>query len=195
MKKSIIVITSKSAGGKTTLMDALILVLKALTIQSVTTRARRAGDKDTDYEFISFFQFCLDLFSGKFVSWRKATKKWFKTDDFYSVRVSKIREALSSSEIYVRSLTPDTIKRWNDVTEGRIIFIHLLAPDEEEARRRMVERGGMTPAQIDERIMEEKNWDEDINALKEAGIPIHIIPQYSPEKVLQATIEIIESYQ
>lgn len=192
-KGKIVVFTSRSAGGKTTLMDALIRTLNALTVQSVTTRAERIGDKNTDYEFISFFQFCRDLFSGKFVSWRKATKKWFRTDDFYAVRTHKINEALASGDIYVRSLTPDTIPRWHSVAGDRAIFIHLMAPDEEETRRRMIERGGMTSAQIDERISEERNWDQDIDALKASGIPIHIIPVMSLEDVLENTIQIIES--
>jgi guanylate kinase len=195
MKKSIVVITSKSAGGKTVLMEGLMRIFGDAvgTIQSTTTRNMRPDDKPTDYEFVSFFQFLWALITGKFVSWRKATKKWFAVDDFYAIRKERINEALASDKIYIRSLTPDTIMRWYKVAGERMIFIHLMAPDEEEARRRMIARGGMTLAQIDERIREEKNWDKIIEALKEAGIPIHIIPIMSLDDVLENVVEIIES--
>ena len=191
-RAKIIVITGRSASGKTVLTNSLMAVLKNVgTIRATTTRLPRPDDSSSEYEFVSYKQFWCSLLNDEFVSWRKSSKDPDRTDDLYSVRVERINEALESDKIFVRSLTPDTISRWHTVAGENIVFIHLVGPDEKEARKRMDTRGGMTQAQIDERIREEENWDKDILALIERGIPICVIPDMPLGSVLEKTLEIV----
>lgn len=188
----IVVPLGKSASGKTVLTDSLVRVLPNVgVIPSTTTRAPRPDDLPGEYEYVPYEDFHVALSRGEFVSWRKFSKDPARTDDLYSVRLKWIQEAMRSDKFFVRSLTPDTAQRWHDVAGHRITFIYLVSPDEKEARRRMAVRGGMTQAQIDERIQEEKGWDKEIAELIRGGIPIHIIPQLSPEEILIKTLGII----
>ncbi|EKE24962.1 MAG: hypothetical protein ACD_5C00343G0005 [uncultured bacterium] len=192
MEKNIIVFTAKSAAGKTTITNELLKIMPNTgIIRSTITRHPRPDDSNDEYEYVTFEEFCRLRKNGEFVSWRKMSKDPDRTDDLYSVRVSEISKAIKSNKIFIRSLTPDTILRWFGVAGNKITFIHLLAPNEKEARRRMEQRGGMSPAQIDERIREEKDWDEDVNMLIQGGIPIHIVPQLPLDDVLREILEII----
>lgn len=134
----IIVFTGKSATGKTGLTEGLMKTLEnAGIIISTTTRAPRSDDLVGDYEYITYEDFCLARMNEEFLSWRKSCADPDRTDDCYAIRYERIAEALTRNKIFIRALTPDTIKKWYDVIGDRIIFIHLMAPDENETRRRM----------------------------------------------------------
>ena len=171
----IVLITGKSASGKTTLMNLLQYVFdNAGIIKSVTTRKPQLEDS-SEYECLSYEEFKSSINNREFVSWRKGSKDELRKDDYYGVRFSDVNRSLLENELSIRSVTPSNVQDWNRYYGEKTVFIHLLAPTEAETRRRILTRGGLNESEIIERIRLERHWDEGVIALKESGIPIYLI--------------------
>jgi len=187
----LVIITGTSASGKTTLMNLLQYVFDNTGfVKAVTTRAPRPDDS-SEYEYISSEEFQKLITNKELVSWRKASTNEQQKDDYYGVKFSAVERSFIDNAISIRSVTPENISDWYRYFGEKTVFIHLLAPTKAEARRRMHKRGGLSEPAIEKRIQFEKNWDQDVRALKENGILIHLIPAGALKNVFFKVSKII----
>lgn len=108
MRKLMITLTGPSCSGKTTLQDSLVERYPNLFVRlkSDTTRPRRPGEDDTEYDFITRDQFRDRMLQGDYL----------QTVDYsgvlYGTRKSEMKSKLESGKALIRIVEPTGVDQF-----------------------------------------------------------------------------------
>lgn len=167
----IVSITGPSGVGKTTLLHNLLKEIpEAKPLISYTTRPPRPSDEPGEYAYISRDEFEAMSAAGEFL-WEARTYK-----NLYGTKKADIDRALSEG-FYFPVLVVSAVKTLHEyaATVGKAqnahyLYIHI--DDEAELRKRFKERGD-AQEEVDARIKENKDWNEQAAA---SGVPFIYLP-------------------
>ncbi|MEK7462232.1 MAG: AAA family ATPase [Patescibacteria group bacterium] len=154
---TIVSLTGASGVGKSTLQSSLASHFGGGVVRSTTTRSRRAGDSEHDYEFLSeadFFALEEDFVMPPVTI----------HGNWYVGRISAYRKALAETDnkFAVTCLTPErhkVLRHYFEPIGISTLAIHLISPPEEELRRRLAERK-WTAEELEFRIQDSRHFDE-----------------------------------
>ncbi|HVZ76279.1 MAG TPA: hypothetical protein VG934_03380 [Candidatus Paceibacterota bacterium] len=156
----ILVICGPSGSGKTTLLGHLSEIIPGLQpLESITTRPPRATDQPGEYAHVSENKFreignnCELLWHVKIGAYRYGTRK------------KAVDDALSAG-FNVAIITIDAAQKLHRYVMrhrklGLTRSLYLYIDDETELRRRMKARGGLSPSEIEERLIEGREWNKE----------------------------------
>ena len=164
----IIIITGPSGAGKTTIVGELIKRHPEWgMVLSRTSRAPREN-KDLPGEYQC------NVSKKRFLRWRKEGRDlWMVSEhgNMYATLKDDVDGAFAAKVVLFMQLLPDSVPKILDYVPDRVKPIFIVPPDEEELRRRLAKRGE-SPEQIERRIADCKNWEEEA---RESGIPYKFI--------------------
>ena len=145
---ALIVISSPSGAGKTTICKKLISEDKNLYLSvSVTTRKKRIKERDAiDYFFYSKSDFVKLQKQGKFLE----TAKVF--DNFYGTLKEEVLENLKKGIDVIIDIDWQGTRQIDKYMRGNLVKIFLLPPSLEELNGRLSTRGTESPEEIDFRL-------------------------------------------
>jgi guanylate kinase len=146
-KPLLVVLSGLSGGGKDTVLTGLRQSGLPLEISiSVTTRARRADEKDgVHYHFISNARFQELIDSNQLLEWATVY------GNQYGIPREPVRQALKSGKDVIVKIDVQgaaTIKK----ILPQAVFIFLATPYMEELEKRLKQRRTETPAELDLRL-------------------------------------------
>jgi len=126
-----IVVSAASACGKTTLVNHLETNFNFKRLKTCTTRARREGETDADYNFMDISDYQKNLYANKFIEHGEVY------GNYYGILRTEI-ESSADRDIIV---TLDVKGRENFIKEyPHAISIFFLPPSMEEIETRLKER-------------------------------------------------------
>ena len=149
MKKKIIIISSPSGAGKTTICKKLLTKKKSIQLSiSYTTRTKR--NKEThgeDYYFIKYEDFQKLKRKKYFIE----TAKVF--DNFYGSPYKNIQKAFRKNKHILFDIDwQGAIKLRKKFSNNDIIDIFILPPNKRELRKRLEQRGRDNKTEIKKRL-------------------------------------------
>ena len=159
-KGLLVVISSPSGGGKTTVFKAILKKHPDYKYSvSATTRPIRGNEKDgVDYSFLSDEEFDKKIKSDEFVEWalvhghRYGTLKKF------------VRDALDNGDVIIFDLDVQGAVSMKEAYPVESVLIFLLPPSHKELKRRLHMRKTDTPEVIAQRL---KNAEDEIKHISE----------------------------
>jgi len=160
-KYKILTLSGVTASGKTSIARELIQgsVDKKLNsdhefrmLRSYTTRNHRDSDLPWEYAYLTEDEFTRDensfLWTNDYGGARYGTKR----DD--------LETALQADYTSIMILVPGKIEElYSYVPQGSVLSIFIETPPEEEVRRRLKERGGLSEEEIELRMKQNSLWE------------------------------------
>jgi len=143
----LVIISAPSGGGKDAVTNALVREFPgSYKFITTTTRPPRPGNKEgVDYHFISREDFEKQIKQDQFLEYN------FYNGCYYGTPKNGLGEALMNHELIF--LIVETNGKKNIDKAGIANFsIFFLPENEDTLRARMEKRGGLSPAQIEERL-------------------------------------------
>jgi guanylate kinase len=147
VKPFLLVLSSPSGGGKTTIARQLLQGRDDLGYSvSATTRARRAGERDgVDYHFLSRDEFRRRVEAGEFLEWATYNGEWYGTlrsevDRLFAEGRVAILDIEVTGARQVRTTAPDSV------------HVFVLPPSAAVLVERLGRRATETPAKRRERV-------------------------------------------
>lgn len=161
MMKKILSFTGPSGAGKTSIARELIRQNPQITmVKSITTRAKRESDLPGEYAYVSKEEFNALSSRGELL-W---TAEYSGTS--YGTTKESIEEIIfGKGRIGIMILVPSVLETLTSFLKSHDALamyapIFLLPPTEEELRRRLRARGD-EEKDIERRIKEASNWEDD----------------------------------
>ncbi len=144
----LIVLSSPSGGGKTTIYRAVLKQHPEYKYSvSATTRPRRGKEQDgTDYFFLSDEEFLEKVDNGEFVEWA------FVHGYRYGTLKSTVRDALSHGDVLLFDLDVQGADAMKKAFPDDVVNIFILPPSREELRKRLTARKTDQPDVINLRL-------------------------------------------
>lgn len=147
-KGLLVVLSSPSGGGKTTVIKKVIDSDSDYIYSiSMTTRQMRSGEENgRDYWFVSDDEFESSIKNGNLVEYENVH------GCFYGTPVDKISEWLAQEKIVFLDLDVYGAMRVKERFDTRALLIFLKPPDEKALIERLVNRSTETKQQIEKRL-------------------------------------------
>jgi len=145
----VVVISSPSGGGKTTLVERLRRAIPALVRSvSVTTRPLRGGERQgREYRFVSPVTFERLRRSGELLEWARVHEACYGTPK------RPVLRALAAGNDVVLSIDVQGARQVRRALGQRAVLVFLLPPSMARLRQRLVRRRTETPAAIRRRLL------------------------------------------
>lgn len=144
----LVIFSSPSGVGKDSVIKGLLKLLPhAIRLVTTTSRPPRPGNKEgIDYYFISDEEFQERIEDHDFIEYNKFA------GHYYGIPKKQLRELQKK---YPLILTQTDINGKNNLEKAEIpcISIFILPENIETLRTRLKHRGGLTPAEVDERLI------------------------------------------
>lgn len=147
MQGTLVIISAPSGGGKNAVVaKVLSRMSNAMRFVTTTTRPMRPGEAEgIDYYFIGETEFQKKMKRGDFVECNRYADHWYGTDRM------KLEEAMKTHQWVFAVI--DVNGRKSFVAKKIPHIAMFLAPDNMQTLRgRIVQRGGATDAEIEERL-------------------------------------------
>ena len=144
----LIVISSPSGGGKTTVVQRLLRAMPDLVRSvSVTTRSPRRGERaGRDYRFTTPAEF-------RQLRRRKALLEWARVHDaYYGTPRAPIEAALARGQSVILSIDVQGAAKVRRALGAQAVLIFLMPPSIERLRQRLIRRRTDPPAVIRRRL-------------------------------------------
>ncbi len=147
----LVVISSPSGGGKTTIVDAVRKNMGLEYSVSTTTRAPRKGEIDgVHYNFVSKADFLRYIDEGRFVEWARVHGSLYGTES------SCVENSLAEGKTLLLDIDVRGALEIKRKFPGAIL-IFISPPSMEELERRLRSRGSNTKSSIKQRLAEAEN--------------------------------------
>ncbi len=142
-----LVLAAPSGAGKTTLSRALLEQDDALLLSvSMTTRARRPGEKDgTHYHFIAQERFDDMVAAGKLLEYARVFGRSYGTPR------GPVEAALTAGQDVLFDIDWQGFHQLRAAMPGDVVGVFIKPPSLEVLRQRLIKRGD-TPEQVEERM-------------------------------------------
>lgn len=147
-KKNLIVLSSPSGGGKSTIARRLMEEFNNLKFSiSATTRAKRPREKENvDYYFLSKSEFEKKIEAGELVEYEQIF------GNYYGTLKSEIDEAIDSGKCLLFDVDVNGAESLKKAYPDDSLLIFLAPPNIDALRKRLKRRGDETEEQIETRI-------------------------------------------
>jgi guanylate kinase len=144
---NLIIVSGPSGAGKGTLVKGLVARVPDVWVSvSATTRAPRPGEKEgRDYFFLTGDEFERRARSGEFLEHATVHGNRYGT-----LRGPVMRRVNAGMQVILEIDVQGAEQVKEAMPEAALVFI--VAPDREELRRRIVDRGAETPAEVARRM-------------------------------------------
>ncbi len=164
----LIVVSSPSGAGKTTLCHRLIKEFPGVVFSvSYTTRAKRRGEEEgVDYHFVNRTTFDQMVAEGEFAEWAEVHGNRYGTTSL------AVKEALEGGKHVLFDIDYQGARQLKARFERDAVFIFVLPPSLVVLEERLRKRATDAPDAIERRLI--KAHDE-INALKYYGLYQYLI--------------------
>jgi len=165
----VVTLSGPTAAGKSTAIRRLLTLNdSSRMLTSVTDRAPRGDELEGEYEFVTTDEFHELEHLGEFAWWVAIH------GNLYGTRRRDIVRAVNEiDKVHLAHVAPQTYKRAMPYVEDDIIIpIYILSPGDDLLRRRCFDRGGLSSAKIEERIVECRRWDEEA---RQSGVPFRFV--------------------
>ena len=143
----LVIISSPSGGGKDAVINALLKRFpNSARFVTTTSRPPRPGNKEgVDYHFLNPEDFVRKIEQGDFIEYN------FYAGHYYGTEKSRLNEALQKYQLV---LTQIEVNGKHNLDKAAIphLAIFLLPESLEVLKRRIEERGGVSPANLTERL-------------------------------------------
>lgn len=143
----LVVISSPSGGGKDSVINALLKRFpNSVRLVTTTSRPPRPGNRaGVDYHFITPEQFQAKIEAGDFVEYN------FYAENYYGIEWKRLRAALEQHELV---FTQIEVNGKHNLGKAQVphLSIFLLPENLERLAARIRRRGGVSEAQIAERL-------------------------------------------
>ena len=147
-----IILSSPSGAGKTTLVSLLASLNKFEVSISHTTRKPRPNEVDgVDYHFISYEKFKKYISDGKFYEYAKIF------DNYYGTSKESVDETIKKNDI-IFDIDWQGTQQLSKFKELNLLKIFILPPSKEELKKRLIQRNQDKPDVVEERL---KAYDAD----------------------------------
>ena len=146
----LLVMSSPSGAGKTTLSRKLLAADPAITMSvSVTTRSPRPGEVDgKDYHFISKEQFARHRDAGELLEWAEVF------GNFYGTPRKPVEEALTRGRDVLFDIDWQGTQQLGQAMEDDLVRLFILPPSAEELRERLIRRAQDSATVVAKRMAE-----------------------------------------
>jgi len=144
----LLILSSPSGAGKTTLTHRLMQDMKGVTFSvSHTTRAPRASEVDgQDYHFVGEDEFRERIAAGEFAEWAEVH------GNLYGTSVAEIRRASEAGSQVLLFDVDYQGARQIKASFARAVGVFILPPSMDELRRRLESRGTESSESLDRRF-------------------------------------------
>jgi guanylate kinase len=143
----LVIISSPSGGGKDAVINALLKMFpNSARFVTTTSRPPRPGNQEgVDYHFITPEEFVSKIEKGNFIEYN------FYAGHYYGTEKSRLDEALQKYQVV---LTQIEVNGKHNMDKAGIphLAIFLLPESLEVLKNRIVQRGGVSPANLQERL-------------------------------------------
>lgn len=115
----LILVGGQSGCGKTTLISAMISLFPMYYTRpiSCTTRSKRGGERDDEYEFISISEFKTKEQEGAFLNVD------FVYDNYYAMKLQSIEDRIERGISPIKEIHPSNHAKIREAFDGRIITV------------------------------------------------------------------------
>lgn len=145
----ILVISGPSGSGKSTLIQKLMKDEKNIYFSiSSTTRAIREGEEaGVNYHYISEDEFKKGIEEGEFLEWAVVHK------NYYGTSIKPVIKALEENKIVIFDIDVQGYKIVKKKFEDEITSIFVTTKDQNELKKRLINRGTNDEIDIQRRLM------------------------------------------
>lgn len=185
----VIVITSPSGGGKTTIVSRLInsTYKSQFSLEygiSFTTRSPRVGEvPNISYYFISKTQFISKVRKGDFVEWDESAN-----GNLYGTDRRTIENILSRGKNYITEINTTGAKSIKAIYGDNSLSIFLAPPSLDELKKRLEKRGTESEEKIRERMLKAVEEIDDMEACD------YVVVNSDLEKTYTEVVNIINNF-
>ncbi|HPI21102.1 MAG TPA: guanylate kinase [Candidatus Kapabacteria bacterium] len=152
LKKFLIVLSSPSGGGKTTVAQSLLKKYKQLKFSiSATTRPQRHNEQNgRDYFFISKEEFEERIIKNEFVEYEKIF------DNYYGTLKTQIQKAVADGVFLLFDIDVKGALALKEAFPNNTALIFLVPPSLEELENRLRNRATESQEELDKRLKRAK---------------------------------------
>lgn len=147
MRGLLVIISSPSGGGKDSVINALLKIFPdSARLVTTTSRPKRPGNKEgVDYYFISEEEFLNKITDNEFVEYNNYS------NNFYGTEKKNLQKSLAENKIV---FTQMEVNGKHNLDKANIthLSIFLLPQDLETLAKRIEQRGGLSPEDIENRL-------------------------------------------
>lgn len=146
-----VLIIGPSGVGKGTIVNKLKERFKdAVFVKSMTTRAKRPGEKDGDqYYFVSKNEFEKGIAEGKFLEWALVHQK-----DYYGILVDPVKQFLGENRLVIREVDVQGFAQIIKRIPKKVLLTIFIQPESIEVLRNRIQHRGELPVEEMQRRME-----------------------------------------
>jgi len=147
-KGTILLISGPSGAGKSSLIAVLESEIKDIYFSvSVTTRAKREGEKDgVDYHFVTKQEFEKDIEEGYFLEWAKVH------DNYYGTSLKHTLQAVEEGKFVVFDIDVQGFLQAKEKIGDIITSVFITTPSLDELKNRLLKRDTDSKQTIQKRL-------------------------------------------
>jgi len=185
MKGKLVIVSSPSGGGKTSIIHQLLHKYPGKYVYSIsaTTRKPRPGEVDgTDYLFITEEQFRDDVEKNLFLEWERVH------DYLYGTRKAFIEKCVNDGKVVLLDLDVNGALRVAQNFPENTVTIFIAPPSIEKLIERLKNRQTDSQAEIDNRLVRIPM------EMEKSKLFDHVVINDKLDKTAEQVAEIIDSY-